>query len=114
MSKVQTDNGVVGEAINDLAIWAKGQGEGDHFWFVRHIVDNEYIVPHVHGEIAGWLSSPERLRLRKFNGIDIKAKLCLIMIPRDSLKTTFVSSGYPLWRLITRTNKCGLKTIPRY
>lgn len=100
MSKVQTDNGVVGEAINDLAIWAKGQGEGDHFWFVRHIVDNEYIVPHVHGEIAGWLSSPERLRLRKFNGIDIKAKLCLIMIPRDSLKTTFVSSGYPLWRLI--------------
>lgn len=82
----------------------KTAAEKSHFFFVREVIGNKYIVPHVHGEISNWLNSPERLRVRKFGGVEIRAKLCLIMIPRDSLKTTFISSGYTTWKMIKDPN----------
>lgn len=78
----------------------KKAAEGSLFYFVRSVIGNKYIVPHVHKELGDWLCSSERRRKRKVGGIELDGKLCLIMLPRDSLKTTFVSSGYPLWRLI--------------
>lgn len=70
------------------------------YFFVREVIDNEYIVPHVHGEIAKWLRQTEIRKARTFGGVEIKGKLRLIMIPRDSLKSTFITSGYALWRAV--------------
>ena len=86
--------------MNDLTQLYKGSSEQSLYLFMRNVVNNEFIVPHVHGEIAKWLCSPERRSVKRFAGVDIRGKLCLIMIPRDSLKTTFISAGYALWKIV--------------
>lgn len=83
----------------------KAMAESSHYFFVREIIGNEYVVPHVHGAISNWLASAGIGRVRKFNGVDIKGKLRLVLIPRDSLKSTFISSGYALWRMIKNPNE---------
>lgn len=86
-------------AEDEIVIKFKIASEESLFFFGRECIRNEFLVPHVHGEIANWLCSAERERERSFGGVKIKGKLCLLMIPRDSLKSTFVSAIYPLWKI---------------
>jgi len=78
----------------------KSAGEHSLFFFGREVVGNEFIVPHVHGELAKWLCSPERERVKVIGGVETKSKLVMVLLPRDSLKTTFLSAIYPLWRIV--------------
>src|SRR3990172_3690618 len=56
----------------DNAVMLKLAAEGSCFVFGRHIIGNEFIVPHVHGEIDKWLNGVERERSRWVNGVEIK------------------------------------------
>ena len=49
------------------------------FYFGRKVMGNEYLTEDVHGKLATWLTSPDRKRFK------------LILLPRDCLKTTFIS-----------------------
>lgn len=86
----------VGRAVEKIKKW----GEMSLLFFGSRVVGNEYIVKHVHGELAKWLLSRERRRVRKFGGVEISGQLKLVMLPRDSLKSTFISSIYPIWRIV--------------
>ena len=95
----------VQKAAHELIGRMKELGEKSLYFFGSKVIGNEYIVPHVHGEVAKWLLSEDRRRVRKFGGVEIKGKLLLVMLPRDSLKTTFLTSIYPLWRIVKDPNK---------
>lgn len=62
------------------------------FEFGHTCIGNHLLVPHVHGAIELWLRGKNRKRLK------------LLMLPRDSLKTTFVSVIYSLWSAINNPN----------
>ncbi|MFZ2937606.1 MAG: hypothetical protein WA066_02755 [Candidatus Omnitrophota bacterium] len=62
------------------------------FYFGRKIIGNEYLTESVHGRLATWLTSPDRKRFK------------LILLPRDCLKTTFISQTYSLWNLCKDSN----------
>lgn len=69
-------------AINQL----RHHYNSDLYEFGRHCLGNDWLVPHVHGDVSRWLADPSRKRFR------------LIMLPRESLKTTFISTARPVWR----------------
>lgn len=62
-------------------------GLTDLFYFGRTIVGSEYLTERVHGELSRWIEAPERRRFK------------LILLPRDSLKTTLISQIRILWKL---------------
>ena len=84
----------------DNAVMLKLAAEGSCFVFGRHIIGNEFIVPHVHGEIDKWLNGVERERSRWVKGVEIKGRLSLVLVPRDCLKSTFLSSIYSIWHMV--------------
>lgn len=86
--------------MDDIVVKFKAAGEQSLYFFAREVIGNEFIVPHVHGELAKWICSSERERVKVVNGVEVKGKLCLVLLPRDSLKTTFLSSIYPLWKIV--------------
>lgn len=79
--------------------------EGSVYKFGRNVIGNGYLVDGVHGELGKWLCSEERNKEREIGGIKFRGKLCLILISRDCLKSTFISQIYSLWRLAKNRNE---------
>ncbi len=77
----------------------KALASKDLYLFGRHVIGNDYLTPEVHGELGKWITSPDRKRKRILGGVEYRGELMAVFIPRDCLKTTFITSIYPTWRL---------------
>lgn len=82
----------------------KAAAEESLYIFGRQIIENDYLVPEVHSDLAKWLCDPKRKKSKRFQSINVQGSMSLILLPRDTLKTTFITTLYSLWRLIKNPN----------
>lgn len=63
-------------------------GRGDLLFFMRNILDYDWINEAEHRTLCDFMMSPTR------------KKYAVIAAPRGTLKSTICSQGYPLWRMV--------------
>lgn len=77
--------------LQALKIAKLNRGLKDHFYFVKEILSNPDLTERTHGELCAFLDSQNR-------------KKKLILLPRGSFKTTIITIGYALRRIVKDRN----------
>jgi len=85
--------------MQDELIELKAMAETSLYFFGKEIIKNPLLTD-IHEDLAAWVCSPERSRVREFQGTKIRGARMLILLPRDTLKTTFISVIYSLWQIV--------------
>lgn len=66
----------------------RARANTDLLWFCRHVLGFNLLEDEPHGALCRWLQKPAPAGKR------------LVLMPRSSFKTTIISIGYMLWRLL--------------